>query len=84
MIKKRMFPNKGSMNDKLSQLDIGDRMYLETTVDGYAKDMRLIHAGKDRRSEVLVGREFSTSLFTGVSSGTVGDVRYLICVERVK
>lgn len=82
MLRKRLLPNKGSINDKLSQLDIGERMYFETTLDRYAKDMRLIHAGKKRRPAILEGRSFSTLLFTGVSSGNLGEIRYLICIER--
>jgi len=84
MLNKRLRPNKGSVNDKLSQLDVGSRMYFETTLDRYGKEMRAIHSGKSRRPEILQGREFTTSLFTGVSSGSLGDIRYLICVERVK
>ncbi len=79
---KRLRPNKGSVNDKLSSLDVGERIYIDTTLDVFKKDMRQIHSGKTRRPQILDGREFTTSLLTAVTSGKAGDVRYLICIER--
>lgn len=80
---KRLRPNKGSVNDSLSSLDIADRIYIDTTLERFGKDMRQIHSGKTRRPQILNGREFTTSLLTAVTSGKAGDVRYLICIERV-
>ena len=80
---KRLKPNKGSVNDKLSGLEVGDRIYIDTTLDRFGKDMRRFHTGKSRRPEILKGREFTTSLLTAITSGKAGDVRFLICVERI-
>ena len=80
---KRFKPNKGSVNDKLSSLDVGERIYIDTTLERFGKDMRRFHTGKRRWPEILKGREFTTSLLTAITSGKAGDVRYLICIERI-
>lgn len=75
--------HKGSRNNLLSELSVGEKRYIETTLAGYASDMRAINTPKSRRPQSLSGREFKTSLFTAISAGKTGDVRYLVCVERV-
>jgi len=79
---RRETPNIGSINYQLSKLEISERIYTETTLDDYKKDMRKFHTGKARRGMILEGRKFSTSLITGVVSGKAGTIRYLICLER--
>lgn len=74
----------GSWNSFLATLDVGERRYIETTVDRYGADMRTINTPASRRPEVLKGRKFSTCLFTAVSSSKAGDIRYLICIERTQ
>jgi hypothetical protein len=64
-------------------LEVGHREYFETTLDNYQAAMRTMNTPKSRRPKELKDKEFKTSLFTAVGSAA-GDVRYLICVERVK
>jgi hypothetical protein len=66
-----------------SMLEVGHREYIETTVDGYAATMRTVNTPKSRRPKELSDKEFTTTLLTAVGQ-KVGDVRYLVCVERVK
>lgn len=63
---------------------VGERRYVEVTLENYQQKMRTINTPKSRRPKDLRGREFSASLFTAVSSSKAGDVRYLICVERTE
>ncbi len=74
---------EGSVTHTLLKLGLGDRTYIETTLDGYDAKERQWNMPNSRRPDVLKGRVFRTSLFTAVSSRIAGDVRYLICVERV-
>ncbi len=68
----------------LSTFLVGERRYVETTLETYAADMRRINTPKSRRPEKLSGVEFHTTLFTCVSCRAAKDVRRLICIERVK
>jgi len=79
---KRRTPNKGSWNEWLATFELGDREYVEVSLENYSAQMRTINA-TNRRPEILKGRVFSTKLFTTVSAGNLGEVRYLICVERI-
>lgn len=76
-------PHSGSLNDKLSKLEVGDRAYFETDLSRYSTLQRSVSA-KSRYPEAMRGMEFSTQLFTAVSAARAGDIRYLVCVERVK
>lgn len=81
---KRKSPNPGSHNDWLATFAVGERRYLETTPEDYPQTMRTVNTPVTRRPAVLQGREFSASLFTAIAARKVGEVRYLICIERVK
>lgn len=65
-------------------MGIGQCEYVETTLDGYSATMRNLNPSKVRRPLWMKDWVFKTNLFTAVSSQTTGDVRYLVCVERVK
>ncbi len=71
-------------NKWLNTFLVGERRYVETTLETYASDMRRVNTPKSRRPEKMLGVEFHTTLFTCVSLRAARDVRRLICVERVK
>jgi len=66
-----------------SMLEVGHREYIETTLDNYAQVMRTVNTPKSRRPKEMAGMEFTTTLLTAVGA-KVGDIRYLVCVERIK
>lgn len=73
-----------SWNQWLSTFDPGERRYVECTIDDYANKMRTACAPRSRRPPELAGREFTAQLFTAVAANKVGEIRYLICVERIE
>lgn len=75
-------PHKGSWNTWLIEFEVGERRYVETTLDKYLGDMRTINTPLSRRPAELHGREYTANLFTAVSAGKAGDVRYILCIER--
>ena len=75
--------HQGSNNDRLRKMEVGERLYFETTYENYPQDMRHMNTPKSRRPAELQGREFTCTLFTAVGS-KVSDIRYLICLERIK
>lgn len=66
-----------------SMLEVGHREYIETTLNTYAHVMRTVNTPKSRRPKEMAGMEFTTTLLTAVGSNA-GDIRYLVCVERIK
>jgi hypothetical protein len=79
-----MRPVTGSWNSWLATFEPGERRYIETSLDDYKSDMRVINTPVSRRPEILLDRRFTVSLFTAVSTSRAGDVRYLLAVERVR
>jgi hypothetical protein len=75
---------KNSWNGWLESFELGERRYEETGLEQYPNDMRTMNAPISRRPATLKKRKFKTELFTAVSAATSGDIRYLICVERIK
>jgi hypothetical protein len=71
-----------SASNRLAALEVGERLYRETTIDRYAHDMRTGSVPRTRRPPALQGREFRATALTAVGAGRVGDVRLLICWER--
>lgn len=66
-----------------SMLEVGQREYIETTLDKYAHVMRTVNTPKSRRPKEMTDMEFNTTLLTAVGPNA-GDIRYLVCVERIK
>ena len=66
----------------LTTMAVGERRYVETTLDDYAVLERRVNMPHSRRPEVLKDWVFSTQLFTAVSTKKAGDIRYLVCIER--
>jgi len=75
---------KGSRMNKLSQMEVGDRLYFDTTLRSYGVDMRTLNPPLSRRPDHMKGWNFRTSLFTAVSASKAGEVRLLVCVERTE
>lgn len=80
---RRDSPNAGSWNDWLSTFEVGERRYVETTAEDYASTMRIANTPLSRRPEILKGKKFSGATFTAVANSKVGEVRVLVCIERV-
>lgn len=80
---RQLSTNAASNNRRLLRMELGERLYFDTTLEDFASDMRTLNTPKSRRPPDLEGREFSTSLFTAVGVGKAGNVRYLICLERI-
>jgi hypothetical protein len=76
--------NAGSRNAWLESFDICERRYIETTLEGYAADMRGYNTPLTRRPDSLAGHVFTCALITGVANGKAGDIRYLVCIERTQ
>jgi hypothetical protein len=74
---------KGSRNEWLGTFEVGERRYVETSLEKYSDDMSMLNAPKSRRPPILTGREFKATLFTALSAAMASDIRYLICVERL-
>ncbi len=72
--------HKGSWNDRLASMTVGDVCYFPTNLEWYANDMRSVTS--PRRPEAMNGMKFKSQLFTAVSASKAGDIRYLIAVER--
>lgn len=72
-------PHRGSLNEKLSTLDVGERLYVETTLGKYATVMRSA-VNVDRKPLSMQSFRFKCELVTGVV--TASDIRHLVCVER--
>ena len=75
-------PHKGSWNEWLSSFVVGERRYVETSASGYAAAMRTVIPPEARRPKSMQGMKFTESLWTAVGT-PVGNIRYLICVERI-
>jgi hypothetical protein len=75
--------NKGSWNSYLASFTIGERRYVETTLNTYPATMRTVNTPKSRRPEEIREWEFTTELFTAVSASKAGEIRYLISIERI-
>lgn len=71
-----------SWNAWLATFTLGERRYVETSLDDYARCMRTLNTPRSRRPPELDGREFTAALFTAVSASKAGDIRYLIAIER--
>lgn len=72
----------GGLPEKLEAMALGERVYLESSLEGYGATQRAVLVPPLRRSQALQGRVFSCSLFTAVGARPLGTVRYLVCVER--
>jgi hypothetical protein len=67
----------------IEAMEVGDVCYFPTTLDRYQADQRYLNPARSRRPSWMADRVLTCSLFTAVSAGKAGDVRYLIAVERV-
>jgi hypothetical protein len=75
-------PKPGSRADRLGTMQRGDVHWLETTADTWINDMKNCVPARTRRTGIPASREFTTAVYTAIGSA-VGDIRYLIRIERV-
>lgn len=64
----------------LASFEVGERRYVETTVDNYRHDMSNVAPKRSIRGPA----KFSVQAFSAVSVSKVGDVRLLLCIERIE
>lgn len=65
----------------IASFKVGERRYVETSLRRYAQDMRALVPYRRNQAAAMV---FRLNSFTAASASKLGDVRFLICVERVK
>lgn len=75
-------PHPGSLNDKMSRLNVEEAMYVELDHVDDRTPMRMATA-KSRFPTSMLGMEFSGELFTAVGAAKFGNVRHLVCIRRV-
>lgn len=63
----------------LASFELGERRYVESSLEFYARDMRRVIPFRRKASRNM---RFRASAFTAVSASKLGDVRVLICVVR--
>jgi hypothetical protein len=81
---KRTLPNKGSINSKLCLLGVGERLYIETTVDDYENKAKNLLKGEKYLPVMIQQWKFIRNVLVCVSASNIKDIRYLICIERVE
>ena len=79
---KEPLPRKGGIPEWLYSFEVGEKRYVDTTADGWSATMRGILPHKSRWVEAMQDYKFTANVLTCVSVGHVGDVTYLIRVER--
>jgi hypothetical protein len=79
---KSLLPTKGSLNDKLNRLEVDERMYLETPLVNCDYLQKRVQIPDSRRPLCMAGMKFKTVKYTAVCGNQLGDVRYLVAVER--
>jgi len=62
---------------------VGERCFIETELDRY-KWLQRFATLKSRRPKVMAGMEFTSTLYTAVATGRLGQISYLVCFERTK
>lgn len=67
---------------ELSKLKVGERLYIETTLEKYGDTQRQRIVPRSRRPDAIKDWEFVSQLFTAVSNSKAGDIRYVVCIER--
>jgi hypothetical protein len=72
-------PREGSLKFLLLGLQVGECLYFESSLEKYSMKMRTIHADASR---IGVDMKFSCRLYTAVGAGEVGDIVYLVRVQR--
>ena len=66
---------------KLYSMTVGERHYVETTKDTFAKEMNLWSPHQKRLHRNHREKKWSVTFYTGIGT-KIGDVRYLLCIER--
>lgn len=75
---------EGSAQHRLATMGVGDVHWIETSLERWNHDMRVISVPRTRRLGVAPGAEFTTRLYTAVGASSAGDIHYLIRLERTK
>lgn len=78
----RVTHNRGGGPAWLLTFEIGERRWVETTLDSVSKDRSQLIYPQHLKSGELMHMKFKTSLHTAVGT-KAGDIHYLIMVERI-
>lgn len=76
--------NRGSRNEMLASLGVGERFYIECDAGKHIDVMRGYNTPPSRRPTEMDGMEFQASAFTAISCKFGDAPCYLVCVERIK
>lgn len=69
----------------LQTFAVGERRYVETSLERHEIDRRVITGKRGTaRPHILRGREFSIHLHTAIATNKIGEVKYLLSVERIR
>lgn len=74
---------EGSNTAWLVAAEVGDRRYIETDEKNYGTVQSRALVPRSRRPASLEGKEFITTVFQAVSAKKIGEVRILVCIERI-
>lgn len=80
---KSRHPKMNGLSEWMVGFAVGERRYCETTLLTYGRDMRRASTPAHRRAECARHIRIECKLLTALSTAP-GDIRYLICYERVK
>lgn len=72
----------GGINWRLARLAVGDSFIVECTMSNWPQIQATLNPAPTRRSPELLGRVFTTELYTAVGAGKLGRIRYIVRVER--
>lgn len=75
-------PNPGSLNATLNALQVGQRVFIESTVEHHTSLQRQV-SSKTKRPSCMEGMSFATNVYTAVQAQKVGTTVILVCVERL-
>lgn len=78
-----MTTQQGSLNDMLRVMSVGQCIYIESTTHDYLNVMRRVTV-KSRYPDSMRDFQFSCNSYTAVGSKKMGDIKYLVRVERIK
>lgn len=77
----KQVPREGSQNQWLASFAVGERRYVETSLDTYLNDLPKLVPAVSRRPKGMEGMVFERRVFSAACHSSV-ETRLLICIER--
>jgi hypothetical protein len=73
-----------SWNKWKMEFEVGEKRFLETTLDGYKSLMRTVHNPSRLNKKMKASNmDFSMRMFTAIPASGLAEPTYLLCVERI-